>query len=86
MMAEITAAEAAAIIGVDASQVRRLLESGVLRGRLVNPRMWMVERRSVVSYAAKAPPTRGWKRGRPRTAAEKGGAPEHDQKASGDGE
>ena len=64
-MAELTTAQAAELLNCSQSQVGRLVRSGVLKGRALSARMYLLDKRSVEAYAAKTP-TRGWKRGRPR--------------------
>ena len=44
---ELTVTEAAERLGVSGARVRKLLESGVLAGRKVNTRLWLVSPDSV---------------------------------------
>ncbi|MFI0134748.1 helix-turn-helix domain-containing protein [Streptomyces luteogriseus] len=47
---EITVAEAALLMGCRPRWIRTLLESGRLRGRRVNSRLWLVDRASLDHY------------------------------------
>lgn len=57
----ITVSKAAEIAGVSTRRIRQLIESGDLKAIPINPRMWMLHRRAVVSWAKKPQ-----KLGRPR--------------------
>ncbi len=60
----ITLAQAAELLGIDVSRLRRLAARGVLRARKIG-RDWVTTRRDVDEFAAiERPP--GWPRGRPR--------------------
>lgn len=41
----LTASEAAALIGCSSARVRQLIQQGVLSGKKLSPRMWLVERK-----------------------------------------
>jgi excisionase family DNA binding protein len=63
-MTQLTTAEAAALLGVDASQVRRLCIRGKLNATK-HGRDWQIQRDDIFdAYAAS--PTRTYGRGRPR--------------------
>jgi excisionase family DNA binding protein len=48
----LTAAEAAAILGLPGRTVRYRLERGIMRGVAVNPRLWLVPRAEVERWRA----------------------------------
>jgi excisionase family DNA binding protein len=66
---EMTVKEAAAYIGCDQSQVRRLCKSGRLQSRRIGDRVLVVTRPSVEEYKASAQHG-GWPRGKTRKPAE----------------
>lgn len=53
MHAPMTVSQAAAIIGITPRRVLQLLDSGEITGERLTPRMWLVNRQSVMSYAKK---------------------------------
>lgn len=61
-----TVEQAAAEIGCDASQVRRLFGAGRLTGERVGRRLILLDAASVQGYKATVPTHGGWRRGRPR--------------------
>lgn len=56
----LTAAEAAAILGLPGRTVRHRLQRGIMRGVAVNPRLWLISRAEVERWRAvgKLPPGR----------------------------
>lgn len=59
----LTTAQAAEILGVDSSQVRRLIGEGKIKAARLGPRMWIIEEADLEAYRA-SPPTSTY--GRPR--------------------
>jgi hypothetical protein len=57
-MKEITATDAAKVIGCTVSNVYHLLRSGTVKGRKVSPKMWLVKVSSATAYS-KIKQTRG---------------------------
>jgi excisionase family DNA binding protein len=55
----ITTAEAAKLLGVTRMHVVRLIHAGVLEGRMVNPRLWLVNRQSLRAWVRKRNPKGG---------------------------
>lgn len=55
----LTTAQAAAILGVTDSQVRRLIGLGKLKATRLGPRMWMIKERDLEAYRKTPPPHMG---------------------------
>ena len=69
MEGKMTVAEAAAAIGCDASQVRRLFRAEKLAGERVGRRLILLDAASVERYRDVTPEHGGWPRGKPRKPA-----------------
>jgi excisionase family DNA binding protein len=65
-----TVEEAAAVLGCDTSQVRRLHRSGKLPGERIGKRVILLYADAVRAFADAARPKGGWPRGRPRKQPE----------------
>lgn len=61
-----TVVQAAELIGISRRRVLQLLESGAIAGEKLNPRMWLVNKRSAERFSKKPAP----KVGRPRKSLE----------------
>jgi excisionase family DNA binding protein len=55
----ITTAEAAKLLGVTRMHIVRLIHTGIFEGRMVNPRLWLVNRQSLRAWVRKRNPKGG---------------------------